>query len=59
MALERIESVDEEEEDGDQGTWNRGFVKSVSLKSLKADLKRRQHAAANSAANSPDGKQPK
>jgi hypothetical protein len=48
--LERIESVDEDEQEDEPGTWDRQFVKSFSLKALRNDAKRKQHAANNAAA---------
>lgn len=39
-SLERIESIDEDEQEEEDGTWNRSYVKSASLKNLKSEVKR-------------------
>lgn len=39
-SYERIESIDEDEQE-DDGTWNRSYVKTVSLKNLKSEVKKR------------------
>jgi hypothetical protein len=44
--LERVESVDEEDAEEEPGPWDRNFVKTTSLKSLKNDLKKSNKAAA-------------
>jgi hypothetical protein len=53
IQLERVESMDEDEQEDEAGTWDRHFVKSVSLKALKQDLKRRQQQNAASVPTTP------